>query len=229
MKKLQLFLAFLVICLVSCDKDNDRSFEYWSNQVSEKYKQINELTQSVSCADIDDFELVNKNGYYLVHPSIKSNFDQLMLELERLNTEMYNAAGREGIMFDLTMEPNPPVRRLCKDGKATLIYAQDLSLSEVNTELADRYPKIQNFYADVPCTDPSAWTARFMRNGCCMEGIAVHNTIRTDEFLEQIFIYSSLSAIKLQLENVQCTGGCPNMAKPVACVNGKAVVELTSN
>jgi len=132
-------------------------------------------------------------------------------------------------MTDLSAEPNPPLRAACRDGKPTLIYAQDLSLTEVNAERAARYPQIQNFYADVPCTDPSVWFVRLMFTGCCPEGVAVHKTIRTDEFLELMFIYSRLSERKRNLENTECEGGCAGFLTPVVCVDGKPIVELANN
>ncbi len=167
---------------------------------------------------------------FLVHPSIKTQFDRLIAELEHLQVEASKAAEREGtyIYSDIIWMPNPPVRKVCEDGKPKLVFAQDLTLEEIDGELPPRYEDIQNFYNDVPCINASDWQSQFLRTGCCMEGIAVHKSIGTDEILEKIHIYNRLVEVKLAIDKTTCPGGCPNFAKPVQCIDGKPVVELTN-
>lgn len=228
MKRILLLLVAAAF-LYSCEKEEKHPYAYWSNLVSEKYGEIHTLTQSVPCTDIEEFEIVHKSGYHLVHSSIKEQFDQLMVELEQLQSEASKAATREGILNDSMWAPNPPLRKECADGKPKLIFAQDLSLEEINAELPVRYEELENFYNDVPCTDADEWSSYFLRTGCCMEGIAIHKTIRTAEMFDKIHIYNRLMEGKLWLEKVKCVGvDCPNMAKPVQCIDGKPVVEMTT-
>jgi hypothetical protein len=216
-----------VTVLFSCEKEEKKSYLYWSNLVSEKHAEINTLTQSVPCADIEEFELVNQSGYHLVHPSVRTAFDRLMDELQYLQSEAGKAAAREGILNDLMWAPNPPLRKVCSEGKPKLVFAQQLSLEEINEELPVRLEELENFYNDVPCTDAGEWTSYFLRTGCCMEGIAIHKTIRTAEMFDKVHIYNRLMEAKLALEKPDCReSNCPTQAKPVQCIDGKPVIEM---
>ncbi|HMR18015.1 MAG TPA: hypothetical protein PKA53_01835 [Sphingobacterium sp.] len=225
-----LLLFVAATLLFSCEKEEKKSYLYWSNLVSEKHAEINTLTQSVSCTDIEEFEIVNRSGYFMVHLSIMLKFDQLMVELEQLQSEAGKAATREGILNDMMWSPNPPVRKVCADGKPKLIFAQNLSLEEVNEELPIRLEELENFYNDITCTNADEWTGYFLRAGCCMQGIAIHKTIRTAEMFEKVHIYNRLMERKLSLEKMDCKDmNCPNEAKPVQCIDGKPVIEMTSS
>jgi len=152
-----------------------------------------------------------------------------MADLQHLQSEAGKAAAREGIVNDYIWAPNPPLRKVCAEGKPTLIYVQNLPLEEINEELPPRLDEIENFYNDVPCTDANAWSSYFLRKGCCMEGIAIHKTIRTAEMFEKIHIHNRLMERKLALEKTDCkNNNCPTQAKPVQCINGKPVIEMTT-
>jgi len=228
MKRNLFYLPMMTFLLFfACSKSEPQSYEYWSKLVNEKYQEINLLVQSVPCTDIEAFQITKMGAsYYLVHPSIKTQFDKLQTELQQLEKERGKAASREGILSDSYMLPNPPVRKVCDQGKPKLIYVQNLSIDEINAELPVRYKEIQEFYQDIPCTDPNEWTSYFLRTGCCMEGVAIHKTIRSEEMVAKIELYNRLMEAKMHLEKVHCEGGCPNMAKPVQCKDGKPIVEL---
>ncbi len=231
MKKILFSLPIIgLILFLACSKDSSKSYEYWSEQVNKKTQEISTLLESVSCTNINEFEIIKRSNYYLVHSSLKSQFENLSKELDHMLDEQDKAAAREGIMNiypTLDYIPfNPPVKKACVNGKATLLYSKDLSLDEINAELPKRYKELQEFYKDVTCTNPNDWTSHFLRTGCCMEGIAVHKTIRSTEMKEKIELYNILMENKLRLDKTTCQGDCPNMAKPVQCKDGKPIVEV---
>lgn len=224
-------IAFLL--LLGCTKDSSKSYKYWSEQVNQKTQEITTLLESVPCTNIDEFEIVKQSNYYLVHLSLKKPFEKLRKELDHLLDEQHKAAEREGIVcYDVQPlfsfpPPNPPLAKACQNGKAVMRYAHDLSLDEINTELPKRYQELQDFYKDLTCTNPNDWSSGFLRKGCCMEGIAVHKSIRSNEMIDKIEIYNSLMERKLGLEKTNCQDrNCPNRARPVQCKDGKPFVEV---
>ncbi|NGM66145.1 hypothetical protein [Sphingobacterium sp. SGR-19] len=225
------FLLFVTLFLMSCESDKDNSYEYWSRLVSAKHSEITALALSVPCQDVEEFEIIPLQGvftdYFLVHPSIKTAFDKLFAELEELRSKMYEAASREGIYFDFLVR-NPPLRKVCHDGKAKLVFAQDLSLEEINEELPVRYEEIKNFYNDIICTDPNDWTVfRLHLAECCFEPVPLHKTIRMPEALQKLELYNRLIERKRQLENTTCyQTTCENKVKNITCINGKPVIEI---
>lgn len=211
---------------MSCSKD-EKSYSYWSELAAKKYEEIVHLSQSVPCTNIDEFEIKPFGySYILLHPSIKKEFDKLNKEYEQLGLKASEAAGREGIYNDLLAPPNPPLQKQCKDGKPSLIYAQDLSLEEAKAELETRIVIINNFYTDITCNKAEDWFVAQIRTGCCMEAIAAHKTNKTGDFLNQLHMYNRLMEQKMTLEKVKCTGSpkCPQGSLPVQCVNGKPVI-----
>ncbi|MBD1434208.1 hypothetical protein H8B06_15345 [Sphingobacterium sp. DN00404] len=76
------FLLFATLLLLSCKSDKEYPYEYWSRLSEEKYKEIIALTESVTCTDIEEFEI---HGNFLVHASIKTRFDRLMEELNHMD------------------------------------------------------------------------------------------------------------------------------------------------
>ncbi|GAA0885618.1 hypothetical protein GCM10009120_42170 [Sphingobacterium siyangense subsp. cladoniae] len=234
MKKIIFIVPIIgLILFFACSKDSSKSYEYWNEQVNAKAQELNKLLESIPCTNIEEFEIVQRPyySYYLVHSSLKNQFEKLNLELAHLQDERNKAAEREGKTFydaqRLSMPiPNPPVGKVCYNGKATLRFAYDLSLEEIHTELAKRLKELKEFYKDVTCSNPNDWTSNFLRTGCCMEGIAVHKTIRSTEMIEKIELYNRLMENKLRLEKTTCQGGCANMARPVQCRDGKPFVEV---
>lgn len=225
------FLLFIALYLFACKSDKEYPYQYWLQLTKEKYEEIIALTESVSCKNIQEFETISSGSmfsdYFLVHPSIKVAFHKLYLELEQLRTEMYKAAGREGIYFDSFYKPNPPLRKTCEDNIAKLIFVQDLSIEEINEELPIRYDEIKNFYNDTPCIDPTDWTVfPLYLAECCFEPIAVHKTIGVSEVIEKIEIYNRLINRKHQLDNRSCIQiNCETLTKAVSCISGKPVIE----
>ncbi len=225
MKKIILFL-FLTGMLLSCSKE-EKSFSYWSELASNKYEEIIKLSQSVACQNIDEFEIKPfAYSYILLHPSIQKEFNKLIKEYERFQLKASQAAGPGQVYNTLMPEPNPPLAKRCIDGKPSLIYPKDLSLDEAKAELESRSLILQDFYKDVPCTKAEDWFIARIRTGCCQEGIAVHKTIKTGEFLNHLHIYNRLMERKMTLEKVNCMGtqDCPQSSLPVQCINGKPVI-----
>ncbi|WP_257666082.1 hypothetical protein [Parapedobacter tibetensis] len=219
--------AIVIALLLSCQKNGRESYDYWSEQAYQTFLEMQQLSQSVPCTDIDAFETVMAaNFYFLVHPSIQHAFGKLSDRYQSNSSKALEAAIREGIIVE-PPEHNPPLRRVCDNEVATLVFAQQLTLEEINAELPIRHDKIINFYHDVPCTDADAWFSQFLKTGCCYEGIAAHKTIDTKIFFDQLTIYNQLMERKLYLENTPCEyETCKRFAKPPQCVDGQPVVEL---
>lgn len=232
MKNLWCLLPLLFILISSCDKSDEKSYEYWSNQVSEKYKEIELLTGSVPCTNIDEFETVSIMraawlDYFLVHPSVKSRFLLRLQELNDLREKQLEAQLREGISIYYDAYFRYPLHKECKEGKATLVFSYDLTVDELNAEIPVRYEELKNFYKDVPCTNANEWTSQGLRVNCCYEGFAVHKTIKTKEVMEKIQLYNRIVETKLMKEGTSCFSvNCKGNIQPVKCVDNKAVVEI---
>ncbi|MCW8312440.1 hypothetical protein K7A41_14505 [Sphingobacterium sp. InxBP1] len=225
------YLLIGVILFLACSKDSSRSNEYWSQRVNEKIQEIHTVLESVPCTNINEFEIIKQSDYYIVHHSVKPQFEKLQQDLDYLHRKQNEAAEREGIMLiehGYSPPINPPVGKVCQNGKAVLRYARDLTLEEIDIEIPRLYKELEEFYKDVPCTNPNDWTSHFLRKGCCFEGIAVHKSIRSNEMVEKIELYNRLVERKLHLEKTVCQGDCFSMAKPVQCKNGKPIVELSN-
>jgi|SRR5690606_34902862 len=232
MKKNTFLLLTTLLLLLSCKSDKEYPYEYWSRLVDEKHIEIVALTESVTCTDIEEFEIIPFGSYmapqyYLRHFSIQLAFDKLLAELDHLQNERIRAAAREGIYSGIWM-PNPPLHKACKDGKAKLIFAQDLSLEKINEELPIRYEEIKNFYNDVSCNDSEEWSVGLLlRSECCYEPIAKHKTIDSIEINEKIEIYNRLMERKHQLENTSCIQiNCEATTNTLSCMNGKPTIKI---
>lgn len=232
MKKNWFLLSLLLVLVSSCDKSEDKSYDYWSDRVSDKYKDIELLIGSVPCTNIDEFETVSITrvawyDYFLVHPSIKSRFLLMLKELNDLIEKQLEAQRREGIEIYYDANYQYPLRKICKEGKATLVFPHHLTIEEINKELPIRYDELKNFYKDVQCTNANEWSLQALLLNCCYEVIVVHNTIKTAEVLEKIKVYNSLVEVKKMKEQISCLGvQCKNNTQSVKCVNNKPVVEI---
>lgn len=223
MKKILTSLIVLTL-LMGCSKDEEKSYTYWSNLVEKKQIEINNLVQSVACTDVSDFEIIAKNGYHLVHPTVKSTFEILQTELDNLLKERSKADPIKDAENLLFTHPITPIKKICENGKPKLIFPSDLSLEEINVELPLRYAEISAFYKDVPCTDANAWFIYVIRNACCLESMAIHKTIGTQELTTKINSYNRLIEAKMTLEGTTCLAPCPDRATAITCMDGKATL-----
>ncbi len=173
------------------------------------------------------FKVVFKHNYFLVHPSLQARFDRLLAEYDDYFNKMLDAAEREGIIYDFSY-PIPPIKVVCRDGKATMLFVQDLTIQEVNEELPKFKNIIKDFYKDVNCTDPSEWSSMLLIVNCKYEGFAIHKTIKTEEFKELLLNYYQLNNRKNQLENIKCDGMSSNKQATISCKDGKPVVTISN-
>ncbi|WP_437918654.1 hypothetical protein [Sphingobacterium sp. LRF_L2] len=230
MRRNTLYYLSMVIFVLACSKSEPKSYEYYNNLVNEKYEEINTLIQSVSCTNIDEFEIVRIQRYYLVHPSIRTVFDKLQTELAQLEKEKSIAYVREGWIGGDTSPtiPNHPVKKICENGKPRLLYVNDLSIEEIDAELPNRYEKIKTFYKDVSCTDANQWIGRYLVSANCnMEVVAIHETVQNEEVVAKIDLYNLMMIKKLRSEKQECIGSIYDKffeSKTVQCENGKPVV-----
>lgn len=226
-------LNLLILTLfLGCSKSEPKSYEYWNDLTNKKYAEINVLIHSVSCSNIEDFEIVaTGRNFYAVHPSIRESFDRLKAELEGLEREREIAGSRESFAgaTEQSLFPNPPVKMMCENGKPLLIYANNLTLDEVNLELPIRYDEIRTFYENVPCTDANQWNGRYiLSQNCSVESFSVHKTIRKDEMNTKLDVYNMLMIRKMALERTKCETAFLTKKllsnEPVKCEAGKPVV-----
>lgn len=231
MKSITFFYLFMMVLFLACSKTETKpkSYEYWNNLVNEKREEIFSLVQSVPCTVIDEYEIIKKDSYFLVHPSIKAGFDNLQGELEKLEVERNAASVREGWIGDLPRTiPSHPVRKICDNGKPKLIYVKDLSMEEISAELPVRYNEINNFYKDEVCSDVTQWIGRYIFSDCGIEPIPVHKTIRNEEMVSKIDIYNQMMVMKILHEKQSCDVKIRFEkvfeTKSVICKDGKPVV-----
>ncbi|MHC8949980.1 hypothetical protein [Sphingobacterium hungaricum] len=228
MKSYILLLPLIVLSFfMSCSKDDEQSIAYWSELSSNKTKEIESLVASVSCTNINDFEIlgagINYTYYFAVHPSIKARFETLKDELNYYDKKVTETAMRQGIVLDY-MASYPPIEKACENGKVKLTYAEDLSIEEVNNALVGRYDALINFYNDIPCTDASQWSVDYVQQLCNYEGFAIHKTIRTNEATLLVGAYNSLILRKRNLESTICLFESPVIKPTVGCKDGKPVI-----
>jgi len=228
MKRIFLFLM-LCTAVLACSKD-EKSYEHWSNLANEKLNEIQALSQKVSCTNSDDFEVVSLgyNVYALNHPSIKKEFEKLQKELENFLAKADKVAGDNRIDYkSALMEPiTLPIRKECKNGKATLVFMKDLDLSETDKEIARRKKEIDTFYKDIVCGNANDWGLIAITKDCCPEFIPINNKIKRNEFFMLAHMYNQLVVKKQNLENKTCIGTVCGQKQPtIACEGGKVVLK----
>lgn len=227
MKRIFLFLV-LCTAVLACSKD-EKTYEHWSNLANEKLNEIQALTQKVSCTNIDDFEVVSLgyNIYSLNHPSIKKEFEKLQKEYNNFRAKADKAAGDGRVYNDMIMLPaTPPIRKECKNGKATLVLIKDLDLAETNKEIVSRKKEIDTFYKDVVCGNANDWSLIAIPKDCCPEFIPINNKIKRNEFLVLTNTYTQLVSKKHILENKTCVGiVCGQKPPTIACEGEKVVLK----
>lgn len=224
-------LVILVLFTISCQKSD--SYKELSKIANEKYLEIKALSESRGCGDLDKWQI--KTIYYscwhhfAIHQDDLEKFEKLAVEYLEAQKRA-DAAKDKPVLFHYSpCEPNPPFKIVCDAGKPKLLHPYEVDhVAVIQAELENRYHDIKNFYADMDCTDPEEWSSRWINVACCYEGIAIHRTINTNEFLELLYIYSSLNWQHNRLTETNCTNaGCKIFFKPVQCIDGKPYVELT--
>lgn len=223
--KYTLILFSIFFAFNSCKKDENRSWEYWSQKAQEKVEEINKLSSTVPCNNPSEFEVISHHrSNLLTHPSIKDRVNQLIVELDDLISKEYIAMNKAGIIVDY-MGAMPYVKVACVNNQAKIIYPSDLSIQELNEELTKTYSKVKTFYANTACTNALDWSGTSITVNCEREPLAIHKTLKNGEFYNLLAYYNSLSNTKNQKEARTCdyTNLKPIIIK---CVDGKAVAEF---
>ncbi|MVZ67694.1 hypothetical protein GQF61_17790 [Sphingobacterium sp. DK4209] len=222
-KATTIVLCSLLWLFASCSKD--KNDEYWQKKADDKYQEIENLVYSVSCENIDDFEIMSYNStYFPVHKNIKSRFENLIEEHRYYRTKWFDIEPQ--INFSLNVWViNPPVELICHQGRPKLRYAQDLTLEETNKFILSNYKKLKEFYNDVPCTDPKDWQAIIVSKDCRCEFVTAHKTIRVSEFYELLNVQKVLDWQWRVLSEVKCDEPCTIKLGPIICKDGKPYVQ----
>ncbi|SFS69853.1 hypothetical protein [Sphingobacterium wenxiniae] len=222
-----LFLGSLIF--TSCDKSD--SYAVLSERAHQKFLEIKALSEQNSCADMDKLSIkkvpYSCGHYFAIHENQISTFEKLTKEYLALQAEADNAKDRPIIYYYSPCVPYPPLEIICENGKAKLLYPYEIQdIEKLSTAIEKSWESLKHFYDAVPCTNASDWRTQAILTGCCYEALAVHKTIRTDEFIEKTYLHTNLVGMKRMLEKTECsTVYCNNSFKEVKCVDGRPTVE----
>ncbi len=223
-----LFYAFLcsTLLFVGCKKED--SYDELTSLAAAKIQQAVKLTENISCSDLKECRVDTLYYTYVpVHPSFEQAYNKLITEAAALR-ERAQKVYKGPIVYDTSVSPNylPPHFGIrCIAGKLKVASARDLELSEINQRLADLLPKLQTFFDDIPCNDPSKWHIAPFRKDCEFISILYTDKENFAEFGNMAEQYNHLDNAKRTLDkNLNCSTTNDKPAKGVICENGKPKV-----
>lgn len=239
MKRLLLFVALSVL-LFSCKKDEKTAGE-WSGLATEKRQEIDNLIAGTACNDINEWSVFSQRMPYAcaethfpIHPSIKEEFDKLWADYLYLSGKTIDARIKEGLIIEPCWEEiwfhYAPLRLECHDNKASLVYISDLDVAESKEQIADIYPRIEAYLAELTCESSEGWTYTMLYdNDCSASYIPVrrtneHPVIRTD-----IELYNAHRSNIINKETPDCGDRIYEYPDGIFCEDGKPVVKTKTN
>ncbi|MGJ1197036.1 hypothetical protein ACR777_12855 [Sphingobacterium spiritivorum] len=216
------------ILVLGCKKDP--GYEELKRLADEKYQEIVQLTQSVACGDPSVWKIatIYQLGpvYLPVHPSFEERYKKLVEEYHVRRKRADNAPDAPPIPYLDYIEGYPPIGIRCKNNKAELYYAKDMTLQEIEEELPKYFTEIVDFHKNDPCTNPNLWRIGYIRQDCKYIAVLYNENIRGEEFYRKGRQYESLYAQKRQLQaSPPCSNQNDKPAKGVSCENGKPVIQ----
>ncbi|MGJ1433326.1 hypothetical protein ACR79M_17370 [Sphingobacterium spiritivorum] len=225
---LSLLLLLSGIIFSGCKKDP--GYEELNHLADEKYQEIVQLTQSVACGDPSVWKIATIYNvipqYIPIHPSIQEKFRILSEEYIVLIKRAKNAPDAPTLYYTDIIQGYPPIGIRCKNNKAELYYAKDMTLEEIEVELPKHLREIVDFYKNDICTNPNMWRISYIMQDCKYIPIIYNENIRAEEFYRKSSQYQSLYAFKRQLQGTPpCTNQNDKPAKGVSCENGKPVIQ----
>lgn len=221
------YLSLFSIFLFSGCKKED-NYEELTRLADDKIQAAVKLTENISCNDLKECRIDTLYYTYVpVHPSFEQAYNKLLDEAADLK-ERAQKVYKGPILYDTSVAPNylPPHFGIrCIAGKLKVASARDLELSEINQRLADLLPKLQTFFDDVPCNDPSKWHIATFRKDCEFIPILYTDKENFAEFGNMAEQYNHLdNAKRIQDKSLNCPDKNDKPAKGVVCESGKAKV-----
>jgi len=223
-----LFNAFLLstFLFVGCKKED--SYEELTSLADDKIQAAVKLTENISCDDLKECRIDTLYYTYVpVHPSFEQAYNKLLAEAADLK-ERAQKVYKGPIIYNTSVAPNylPPHFGIrCIAGKLKVASARDLELSEINQRLADLLSKMQTFFDDIPCNDPSKWHIATFRKNCEFISILYTDKDNFAEFGNMAEQYNHLDNAKRILDkSLNCSETNEKPAKGVVCENGKPKV-----
>lgn len=225
-------LSFLVLTIISsCQKDHP-SYEELYKKASEKYQEMNLLTQRISCEEISksyvDTLLLNPNvkGYLPVSPTIKKQYDLLKTEHTKLLTEAMKADDRPYLNLAYLHMP-AHFGIICQNGFAKVKTVEDFNTEQTRAALNERSETLQNYFKDKPCTAAGDWIITGIKKDCSQIWIPTiaDQTYRNGFYIiltEYNTLYFHLTQLDKELQN--CTPNSAPAPKSVRCENNKPIL-----
>lgn len=223
-------LTFLVLTVLSCKKEA-LSYEELYKKASEKYQEMNLLTQRISCEEISksyiDTLLLNPNtkGYLPVSPTIKLQYDLLKKEHTKLLSEAMKADDRPYNLTYLLIPVHFGI--MCQDGFAKIKTVEDFNTEQTRKALDERSETLQHYFKDKPCTAASDWIVTGIKKDCSQIWIPTiaDQTYRNGFYTiltEYNTLYFHLTQLDKELQN--CTLNSAPAPKSVRCENNKPIL-----
>lgn len=219
-----------MVCCISllsgCKKEDN--YEELTSLADRKIQEAVKLTENLPCNELKECRIDTLYHTYVpVHPSIEQAYKKLLAEAADLR-ERAQKYYKGPPIYNTSVAPNylaPHFGIRCVAGKLKVATARDLELPEINQRLADLLPRLQTFFDDVSCTDPSKWHIAPFRKDC--EFIAILYTDKENfaEFGNMAEQYNHLDNAKRILDkSLNCNDKNNKPAKGVVCENGKPKV-----
>ncbi|PRD50769.1 hypothetical protein [Sphingobacterium gobiense] len=235
MKRTLLFVA-LSILFFACEKEEKTAGE-WSKLAEEKRQDIERLIASTTCHDISEWSVFTHGDpygcaptHFPMHPSIKDEFDRLWADYLYFNREHTNAMIKEGVIIEPCWDEgwfhHAPIRLACRDNKASLVYIHDLEIEESKEQIAEIYPHIEAYLAELTCENNEGWTYTVLyNNDCSLSYIPVKRTNERSAIRTDIEFYNAHRANIVNKEKLDCSDRSYEYPDGIICEDGKPVVK----
>lgn len=217
-------MAFLFL-LQGCSKDSEKSYEYWSELANLKLKEIENISSSYTCNDMDkiSFKNLGCSYYVLLHERDTEKFNVLWKSYEELRSKAETLRGPS--YYSVICIDIPPFRIDCIDNKPTLITVSNINIEEINSKIAELKADFNTYQENSSCINPNDWTYAIFNNGSCeLEYIPIPKAeTQNAHYYTKYNLLNTLYSRKKMLESSTCI---PPSSKQgtVKCVNNKATV-----
>ena len=194
------WIIFLLALLInSCKKDE--TWQHWDNLAQKKYEEIITLASNYSCTDTPEltYQTINNkycNEYILIHNNDLKKFEDLNRQYQEYRMKAYDSGMQ---LLAINCYTPPPVRIACKENKAYILNANNMTLQDLEIEIPKQYQEIKNYYNSRPCTSLADWLGLVLIHEETLEPIAIKKADRN--LMEKISLYNNMIERKMQFEN----------------------------
>ena len=231
MNKGYLVLVACAVLFTGCKKEK-RTSEEWRELAEAKLNEIETLVATIPCSQqnkavIEGVMQYCGEIYYPVTSPIKSKFDRLRREYQRLSKNQWGAFGDEGGVIDCFGRSPQPIRIGCEDNKLLVYTARNLPLEEAQEMASDLHAKIQHYKDTVSCDGNQRWGYEVVWNleSDELEVLPLFHGVTSPQWADvfsdyQIFVYRIREAA-----GIDTYPRLSKQPKGVACEDGKPVIE----